>query len=649
MQHKTRIGAIVHLVKKQPKPSWQVALPWMLIVPFILQVVAVVSLVGYLSYRNGQKAVEDLTDQLTDAFSKRVEQKLTSYLATARLANQLNSDALLRGDLNLNLEQSNAQREKYLWQQMQLFDNLAWINLGAEQSGDSMGIWRPGAHQDLQISLANRSTQHFGNYYATDQQGRRTTRLKIEKPAFDPRTRPWYKEATAAKQAIWTSIYPGFTPDTVFIAASQPLYAQTGQLVGVSATDISLSGIQSFLAHNPVSPAGQTFLMERSGLLVASSSQEAPFRLVANQPPQRVSALASQTPLIQATAQALQQQVGNFSNLQQRQKFHFELDHRSQFVQVSSFTQQPGLDWVVVVVVPATDVMAQIYAGTKTTIGLCLLALLGVIVLNTLISRWLSQPIRGLSQASQKISQGDFDYQVQTSGIRELSTLAKSFNQMGQEIQQSRQQLEDYSRSLEQKISDRTQALQLEVQQRQAAEQALQVANQELQNLAYLDGLTQIANRRQFDDRLRQEWLRMKREQLPLSLILGDVDYFKQYNDTYGHQVGDECLRHVASAIAAAARRSSDLAARYGGEEFVVLLPNTPLAGARQVATMMQLNIQDLQLPHRNSAVSEYVTVSFGIASIIPGEDNSAEQLLLRVDKALYYAKRAGRDQIADR
>jgi diguanylate cyclase (GGDEF)-like protein len=197
-------------------------------------------------------------------------------------------------------------------------------------------------------------------------------------------------------------------------------------------------------------------------------------------------------------------------------------------------------------------------------------------------------------------------------------------------------------------VSARTQALQAEIQQRQAFEAALQAANEELQNLAYLDGLTQIANRRRFDDQLMQEWARMKREQLPLSLILGDVDYFKQYNDTYGHQLGDECLCQVAKAIATAARRSSDLAARYGGEEFVVLLPNTPLAGAQKVAILMQTNIAALQLPHDNSAVSKYVTASFGIASMIPRNDNDAEQLLFQVDQALYEAKRSGRDRISD-
>ncbi len=621
--------------------------------PFIVQVVTVVGCVGYLSYRNGQRSVEDLTNQLMNEFSKRIEQKLTSYLMTAHLANQLNSDAIRRGDLRLDFNRPDRQREQYLWQQMQLFSNLTWVTLGAEQDGSSLGVWRPGEHQNLQFSVSNRSTHYYGTYYDTNEQGMLTDLLRVEQPIFDARTRPWYKEAVAAKTAIWTSIYPGFTPGTVFIAASQPLYDRAGTFIGVSASDISLLGIQTFLAQNPVSPSGMTFLIERSrneleapGLLVASSSQEPPFRKVPGQSPRRVNVLHSKTPLIRETARSLREQFSDFATIQEQKTIRYNLDQQSHFVQVVPFSQKPGLDWLIVIVVPASDVMSQIHEGTQATIWLCVTALTGVIILNTLISHWLVKSIRGLSQASQKIAQGDFRHQVQVSGIRELFTLAVLFNQMSQEIQQSRQQLEDYSRLLEQNVSDRTQALQQEIEHRAAAEVALQAANQELQRLAYLDGLTQIANRRRFDERLMQEWQRMKRDQLPLSLILCDIDYFKQYNDTYGHQVGDDCLCHVSSAIAAAVRRPSDLAARYGGEEFAVLLPNTDLAGAREVAIAIQSHIRDLARPHQRSEVSHFVTVSFGVASLIPSEETAPEQLLMQVDQALYRAKSEGRDRI---
>jgi diguanylate cyclase (GGDEF)-like protein len=143
-----------------------------------------------------------------------------------------------------------------------------------------------------------------------------------------------------------------------------------------------------------------------------------------------------------------------------------------------------------------------------------------------------------------------------------------------------------------------------------------------------------------------QEWRRLQREKSPLSIIMCDVDYFKQYNDTYGHGGGDDCLKEVAKAIKASARRAADLTARYGGEEFVALLPNTPLTGALEVAKLIQQRVKSLQIPHAKSSISEYVTLSFGVASIIPTDATTPEELLLRADQSLYQAKQAGRNQI---
>lgn len=176
--------------------------------------------------------------------------------------------------------------------------------------------------------------------------------------------------------------------------------------------------------------------------------------------------------------------------------------------------------------------------------------------------------------------------------------------------------------------------------------QQLQAANLKLERLATLDELTQLANRRRFDQYLEMEWRRQTREQTPLSLILCDIDSFKSYNDTYGHPGGDECLRQVARAIGNAVDRPADLVARYGGEEFAVILPNTAIPGAVVVAEHIQLKIAALQLPHAGSQVSQYVTVSLGVASIVPASESVASILISAADQALYQAKRLGRDRI---
>jgi diguanylate cyclase (GGDEF)-like protein/PAS domain S-box-containing protein len=174
--------------------------------------------------------------------------------------------------------------------------------------------------------------------------------------------------------------------------------------------------------------------------------------------------------------------------------------------------------------------------------------------------------------------------------------------------------------------------------------QKLKLANKKLQKLADLDGLTQVPNRRKFDNYINQEWRRMLREKMPLSLILCDVDFFKLYNDTYGHQAGDECLKKVAQSMQNTIKRPGDLVARYGGEEFAIILPNTPMSGAFHIAEEIRAKIVCLHLDHEKSKVSDRVTVSLGVTSLIPEPEFTPEMLIATADLALYRAKEQGRN-----
>jgi diguanylate cyclase (GGDEF)-like protein len=167
-----------------------------------------------------------------------------------------------------------------------------------------------------------------------------------------------------------------------------------------------------------------------------------------------------------------------------------------------------------------------------------------------------------------------------------------------------------------------------------------------LESQAMLDGLTDIPNRRRFDEALDNEWKRALRSGAPLSLIMADIDFFKLYNDNYGHGVGDECLKKVAAALADSIERPSDLMARYGGEEFVALLPETDAAGAKSIAERFRSHVEALQLPHQYSEASAYVTVSVGYACVIPGTETIQTELLRLADEKLYQAKEAGRNRV---
>ncbi|MEG4571564.1 diguanylate cyclase [Microcoleus sp. N3A4] len=186
-----------------------------------------------------------------------------------------------------------------------------------------------------------------------------------------------------------------------------------------------------------------------------------------------------------------------------------------------------------------------------------------------------------------------------------------------------------------------------DITERKQAEEILRNQAQGDRLMAATDGLTQVANRRCFDERLQSEWHRLMQAKQQLSLIMLDVDYFKRYNDCYGHQAGDTCLVKVAKAAAAAVKRSADLFVRYGGEEFAAILPNTDAAGAIAVAESMRQAIRDLAIPHEQSDVSAIVTASMGIASMVPGSGTSPDELIALADRALYDAKRQGRDRYA--
>ena len=189
-------------------------------------------------------------------------------------------------------------------------------------------------------------------------------------------------------------------------------------------------------------------------------------------------------------------------------------------------------------------------------------------------------------------------------------------------------------------------ALSMMQKQLESANEELESSNKELQRLSSLDGLTGVANRRQFDETLDREWQRAIRANMPLSLIFADIDYFKRYNDHYGHQAGDDTLRKVADALKTTVHRPADLVSRYGGEEFVMVLPDTTLDGAVAVANKVLNGVRDLNVPHENAEDNDRVTLSIGVATLNPRESEKPEVLVEAADKALYRAKEDGRNRV---
>ncbi len=185
-----------------------------------------------------------------------------------------------------------------------------------------------------------------------------------------------------------------------------------------------------------------------------------------------------------------------------------------------------------------------------------------------------------------------------------------------------------------------------DISERKAYEETLEKTNQKLEELARIDGLTQIANRRVFDETLHKEWQRMQRSHLPIALLMIDIDFFKLFNDNYGHAQGDECLKQVANSISSCINRSHDLAARYGGEEFGCILPETDLKGAATVADSVLNAVRNCKIPHEYSTITDIITVSIGCFCMTPENKEKYSVLITKADQLLYKSKELGRNRI---
>jgi C4-dicarboxylate-specific signal transduction histidine kinase len=454
-----------------------------LTIPFVLQTLGAVGIVGFLSWQNGQKVVNNLVNQITQQADDRIQQRLQQYLEMPRIVTQLNVEAIATQHIDTKQSEDLTQ---HFWTTRSLFQDskVSAIYYGtADGSFTGLGLQQ---NNRWEASRVSPETDRLFYSYTIDPSGRPLAVANIGK-RYDPRTRPWYQLVQNKTVASWTPIYPDFKELRLKLTFAQPI-RRNGRLQGIVGADFVLDHIAKFLASLKLSQNGDVFIVERSGYLVAASDPQQP---TANKQG-RIEAVAANHLAIRETVQYLQSQPGGLARIQSAQAFKLAIAQEQHWIQVTPFQDSLGLDWLIIVAIPESDFMAEITANSYTTLWLCLGTLGLALLLGSLSARWMSAPLKHLSVASQKIAGGEWNQTVTAPRIEELMLLADSFNRMSHQIQESRQQLENSVELLEVRVAERTKDLDLKNQTLETTLTQLQTAQDQLIQSEKLAALGQL-------------------------------------------------------------------------------------------------------------------------------------------------------------
>lgn len=568
-----------------------------------------IGIIGGLVIQAGVGTSRLILGELQKQMLTQVSDQLSQRLNAAMQLNQINYNSLQAGTLDLSSQEA---RERYFANHIKAFPDVAMTFIGLED-GSFYGARRT-AEGEIQVVRNNAETGGDSRYYQTDELGGGTA-LVQEFPDFDARTRPWYQKAAEAGEPALSGIYSHFIFHEPTVTAAYPVYGADGRLFGVFGVDYLLSWLGSTLGDLPVGDLGQVFVTDEAGMLIATSFDTPNYKVVGGAS-QLIPARESESPLIQA---ALHMPPGEHPG----ELSGFTAEGKQYYISVSSF-EEYGANWQVHVILAEDEFLGGMKSITAQTAVILVAAILFTLFLALWVPGHMIRPILSLNGAARELAQGNHT-PIPDDGRRdELGELNRSFNEMGL-------RLTNMVAHLEEEVRLRTRELQLR--------------NEELQQLSFLDSLTGIANRRQFDSTLKGAWNAALRYGRPIAIFMLDIDLFKDFNDTYGHQAGDDCLKAIGELLSQKVRRASDLVARYGGEEFVVILQEAEQEKLLDFAQELRRGVRALSIEHRQSPYQE-VTVSVGVACMIPTLDAAPGELVEAADRALYQAKQKGRNRV---
>lgn len=574
--------------------------------PFFLQTIIMTILISYILFQASLTVTNQVLYLMNNKTLEQVNLKLEQELLKPISINAINFNAF--ENKTLSLDDASA-RERYFVSILKGYENVAMTYIGTDQ-GIFYGARRTKDGQ-IQIVRNNVSTGGSSVYFSTNALGEGVTEVERFKN-FDPRVRLWYESAKASGEPIFTDVYQHFVFKEPTITAARPVFIED-QFAGVLGVDYLLSWLEDTLKSFPVGSHGLVYIKDQNNELVGSSAAIPIFQKMGDQI-ERVKVDQSKDSLIVAA-----EQLGQYKGHAKQYEMTFEgLDY---MVSRTAFSDY-NLGWTVYVVTAKKDFLGPINDALYRTAILLGLSVILFFYIAYFMARSVLRPILDLSDAANALSEGKNKVVDDRDRQDEVGQLIKNFNRMSHD-------LTNLVYDLESQVNLRT--------------SELREKNAILEQLSFMDGLTQVANRRKFDEFYDLSWDIAARGEQEIIVLILDIDWFKHYNDTYGHLEGDQCLKKIAQLLQSKVKRNSDLLARYGGEEFVIVLNHADLSYGKSLCEEILRDVKALGIEHKMSNF-EVVTLSIGIAMINANGKISKEHLIDLADQALYQAKSAGRN-----